>query len=109
MVIGQPGTPWTPSEVETALEAYFAMLQLHLEAREFSKSEFRTDVAAKLPTRTESSVEMKWSNISAVLDERGLTWLEGYKPLANYQASLAEAVDDWLERNPELQQLIARG
>jgi hypothetical protein len=33
-------------------------------------------------------------NISAVLDDYGLPWIEGYKPRKNYQADLAGEVLD---------------
>lgn len=51
--------------------------------------------------RSEGAVEFKHQNISAVLQERGLPWINGYKPRENTQGRLEELVDDWLDKNPE--------
>lgn len=45
---------------------------------------------------------MKHRNISAVLAERGLTYIWGYKPLPNYQGDLADEVDRILAGDPAL-------
>jgi hypothetical protein len=39
-------------------------------------------------------------NISAVLRELGLPWIEGYKPKENYQRSIFPAIERYLDRNP---------
>lgn len=106
MVLGAAGQPWTEAEIETAMEAYFSMLSWQLEGKPFNKSDVRLGVGERLPTRTKGSIEMQWSHISAVLDERSLAWLEGYRPLGNYQATLADAVDGWLRRYPDVADAI---
>ena len=45
-----------------------------------------------LPVRSTASIERKFQNISAVLDESGLDWIDGYKTLAHYQRELKAAV-----------------
>lgn len=42
--------------------------------------------------RSPGSIERKHENISAVLQELGLPWIKGYKPLGNFQDNLAAAV-----------------
>jgi 5-methylcytosine-specific restriction protein A len=102
MVIGRRGEDWTPSEVETVLEAYFAMLEWQLTRKEFKKVEVIVDLQGRLPTRTRGSIERKLSNVSAVLEENGYVWLKGYTPLANYQRSLVGRVNDWLSDHPDV-------
>ena len=50
--------------------------------------------------RGRGSIEYKHQNISAVLKGLGETWVEGYKPAFNYQASLEDAVARWLDQRP---------
>ena len=59
----------------------------------YSKTEHRMMLRQRLDGRSDSAVEMKHRNISAVLDERGLRYISGYKPAHNYQRELAEEVD----------------
>ena len=52
--------------------------------------------------RTQGSVEFKHQNISAVLEEMGLPWILGYKPMRNYQASIFGAIDRYLSSNDDM-------
>ncbi len=62
----------------------------------------------QLNNRSDGSVELKHQNISAVLIEMGIPYIDGYKPRFNYQRSLLPAaVADYLKSNPEIQQLFA--
>jgi hypothetical protein len=99
--MGRSGQPWSDEEIETALEAYFAMLVWEREGHSFVKADVLAELSSRLPARSDSSIEMKWSNISAVLDEMDFPWVSGLKPLANYQQKLRGAVDQWLKRNPD--------
>ena len=50
------------------------------------------------------AVERKFQNVSAILDEAGLPWIDGYKPLSNYQDELARAAGhdfDLVVHSPE--------
>ena len=53
--------------------------------------------------RTAGSIEYKFQNISAVLEEDQSPWIEGYKPARNYQALLAEEVRAYLKQSPPLE------
>lgn len=108
MTEGRAGQPWASREVETALDAYFRMLRWQLEEREFVKADVRAQVSEALPARSKKSIELKWCNVSAVLAEMELPWLDGFRPLPHYQRSLREAVEHWLERNPEVRRLLER-
>ena len=73
---------------------YFEMLDKELRGVEFSKTHHRNRLMAGLDRRTAGSIEYKHQNISAVLIELGLPYLEGYKPAKNYQDLLMEMVRD---------------
>lgn len=92
------GRPWTSYEVAATVEDYFSMLDDEVHGRDYHKGHHREDLAKKLEDRSDSAIEYKHRNISAVLRELGLKRISGYKPLHNYQASLSEAVDHELRR-----------
>jgi hypothetical protein len=99
---------WTESEVEAAVADYFRMLRLELSGKKYNKAHHRRALIEQLNSRSEGSVELKHQNISAVLIEMGIPYIDGYKPRFNYQRSLLPAaVTDYLNNNPELQALFA--
>ena len=87
------GRPWSEAEVEAAVADYFDMLKMELEAREYNKTEHRHELMVKLDGRSNGSVERKHQNISAVLREMGLPFIQGYKPLKNLQGALRPVVE----------------
>jgi len=100
---------WSVKEVEAAVVDYFLMLESELKSIPFNKSEHRRNLIKKLSGRSNGSVELKHQNISAVLIEMGLPYIDGYKPRFNYQISLLpEVVSERLKSNPELLELIER-
>ena len=83
------------------------MLRLELSSCKYNKTDHRRVLMERLDGRSHSSVEMKHQNISAVLIEMGIPYIDGYKPRSNYQRSiLPDAVYDYLKRNPEIQNLF---
>ena len=99
---------WTDTEVEAAVEDYFNMLRLELSGKKYNKTEHRRDLLEKLNNRSHGSVELKHQNISAVLIEMGIPYIDGYKPRFNYQRSLLPgAVTDYLKNNPDIKTLFA--
>lgn len=98
---------WSESEVEAVVEDYFRMLRLELEGKRYNKAARSRVLREKLRNRSHGSVEFKHQNISAVLIEMGVPYIDGYKPRFNYQKLLVSAVADYLDTNPELQQLLA--
>ena len=87
---------WLDDEVWVVLDSYFAMLDLERQETLYQKMEHRQRVEKMLPGRSAKSIEFKWCNVSAVLQEAGLPWIPGYKPLAHYQMRLRELVAIWL-------------
>lgn len=98
---GETGKPWADGEIAVALDAYFRMLGWQLDGREFVKADVRHDVMELLPARSEKSIDLKWCNVSSVLNEFGLLWLDGFKPMPHIQQRLRWAVDTWLRENPQ--------
>ena len=99
---------WSEAEVEAAVADYFRMLRLELTGHKYNKTEHRRALMEQLNNRSDGSVELKHQNISAVLIEMGIPYIDGYKPRFNYQRSLLpDAVADYLKNNPQFQQLFA--
>ncbi len=88
-------------ENQLTIRAYFEMLDLELQHRDINKAASNRTLLAQLDGRTRSAVERKHQNISAVLRDLGGPSIDGYKPLGNYQGSLASMVLEYLERHPE--------
>jgi hypothetical protein len=84
MANGQAASPWSEREVQVVLDAYFQMLVWEVDGRAFVKSEVRGGIGSELPARSSKSIEFKWCNVSAVLDEMDLAWTQKYRPLPNY-------------------------
>jgi len=100
---------WSKTEVEAAVENYFNMLQLELTGRKYNKSEHRRALMERLNDRSDGSVELKHQNISAVLIEMGIPYIDGYKPRSNYQRSLLPAaIANYIEKNPEVNTIFKR-
>lgn len=100
------GTNWTPNEVRTCVDAYLAMLGLEVAGIKYSKIEFNRQVQTSTG-RSKGSVEFKFQNISAVLNQFGLRWIQGYKPATNAQTgAIQEALDEALAANAPLAQQI---
>lgn len=86
------GKPWTHDEIEIVVGAYADMWRRQLLGESFSKADKVRALRGRLPVRSPAAIERKFANISAILDEHGLEWIEGYKPLSHYQRDLASAV-----------------
>lgn len=98
---------WSKTEVEAAVEDYFNMLKLELTGQKYNKTEHRRALMERLNGRSDGSVELKHQNISAVLIEMGIPYIDGYKPRGNYQRSLLpKAVTNYIENNPEVNTLL---
>jgi hypothetical protein len=98
---------WSRLEVEAAVADYLDMLALELRGEPFNKAEHNRNLARVLNDRTRGSIERKHQNISAVLIELGYPYIDGYKPLSNYQELLKDVVEERLMRATALDQEIA--
>lgn len=86
------GAPWSALEIDAVVAGYIDMLRMELRGERYSKADAVRQLQALLPARTAGSIERKLQNISAILDEAGLEWIDGYKPLRHYQGELKPSV-----------------
>jgi hypothetical protein len=98
---------WSRIEVEAAVADYLDMLALELRGEPFNKANHNRDLLRVLDGRTRGSIERKHQNISAILIELGYPYIDGYKPLRNYQELLREVVEERLLSAPALDDEIA--
>jgi hypothetical protein len=91
------GKPWSDEELDAIVADYFAMLTSELSGQPYVKSHHSAALMAEIG-RTHRSVEFKHQNISAVMEELGLPWIQGYKPKRNYQNAIFDAIDRFLTR-----------
>lgn len=101
-----PKQKWSEKEVKLIINDYFAMLLAEIQDWSYDKTEHRSLLIPQLSDRSKGSVEFKHQNISAVLVEQGLPYIDGYKPRGNYQKLLAEGVEEYLDNNPYLMKLF---
>jgi hypothetical protein len=99
------GSVWQDDELDLIVSDYFAMLGDEFAQKPYVKSRHSSALMQQIQ-RTHRSVEFKYQNISAVLEELGLPWIPGYKPKENYQNALFSAVDRFLSRNPGVFELL---
>lgn len=98
--------PWRSAEIEAVVADYFEMFDLELRGEHYNKAAHNRALQ-KLTGRSHGSIEMKHQNISAVLRDRGSVYIDGYKPLSNYQDQLNDAVADRLSGDRALARVIA--
>lgn len=103
----QTGKDWSLAEVKLVVADYFEMLEAELRGKSFKKSEHRKALVPQLAGRSEGSIEFKHQNVSGVLVEMGLPYVEGYKPRSNYQSILATEVEAFLDQRPGFLQQLA--
>jgi hypothetical protein len=95
------GSDWTDREIDLIVADYFDMLALEFSGEPFVKSQ-RNAQLQELTGRSRGSIEFKHQNISAVLFQLSMRWIDGYKPMANFQNALVDGVQRHLERQPAL-------
>jgi hypothetical protein len=103
----QSGKDWSENEVRLIVADYFDMLEAELLGKSYKKSEHRKALTPKLQSRSEGSIEFKHQNVSGVLVELGLPYIEGYKPRSNYQSILLTEVESFLDQRPSFLQQMA--
>ncbi len=98
---------WKREEVEAVITDYFDMLAMELRGEDFNKAEHNRTLQKILTTRSRGAIEKKHQNISAVLLELGYPYIDGYKPLWNYQAILGSVVEERLSQAELLNQTVS--
>jgi hypothetical protein len=86
------GTDWGDDELDAIVADYFAMLAAEQAGQPYVKAHHGARLMAEIG-RTHRSVEYKHMNISAVLEELGRPTIRGYKPKANYQRAILQAIE----------------
>lgn len=95
----EPGSIWTPREIEVIVRLYVRMLGLDVRGERLVKTEeYHRVITSDLPARSRSSVEYKLRNVSAVMEQMGLPTIGGLRPAKNYQRILLEGVEVALDR-----------
>ncbi|MBX3747061.1 MAG: DUF3883 domain-containing protein [Verrucomicrobiae bacterium] len=98
---------WSREEVEAVVADYLAMLASELGGEPYNKAAHNRALQRVLGRRTHGSIERKHQNISAVLIELGFPYIEGYKPLGNYQDLLRSVIEHRLDGERRLQEIVA--
>lgn len=91
------GDNWSAEECDIIVADYFAMLRDEQAGRQYNKAAHRKALMQRVD-RANGSIEFKHCNITAVLEELGMKGIDGYKPRPNYQNSLLDAIERYLER-----------
>ena len=79
-----PKTAWSDDELEACILAYRRLWLAQQSGEKTNKSALRRQVLeTSLPNRSETAYERRLQNISAVMDDLGLPYVEGYLPLRN--------------------------
>jgi hypothetical protein len=105
--ISQMADDWSREEVEAAVSDYFDMLAMELRGQSFNKAEHNRNLQKLLNGRPKGSIERKHQNISAILIQLGYPYIDGYKPLGNYQRLLRDVVEERLNGETSLDQAAA--
>jgi 5-methylcytosine-specific restriction protein A len=95
--MARSGSEWSDEELLASIRAYRRLFATKQRGEPLEKASVVNELT-KLIGRSKSSVEMRMQNISAVLDEQGRDWIDGYKPLRHYPARLKELIElAWLK------------
>jgi len=98
MAIGER-KDWTDEELDLIVTDYFSMLDFEIRRSPYDKTRHRQALMS-LIDRSNSSIEFKHHNISAVLQQLELPWINGYKPRAHFQKTIVNAIDRYLSQHP---------
>ena len=99
-------TDWSREEVEATVADYFEMWSKEIRGEEYNKTEHRKNLTKLLNGRSDTAIERKHMNISAVLNDLDYPSIIGYKPLHNYQRLLLAIVSERLEARPDIVRLV---
>jgi hypothetical protein len=89
---------WSDEEIQTAITAYFELLEMQQNLMATNKAEIYRELSAIHPARSAKSFEFKFQNISAILYEQKLPYADGLRPMGNYQIALKTSVLNYLKK-----------
>ncbi|CAN1569056.1 hypothetical protein MCEMIH15_03082 [Caulobacteraceae bacterium] len=90
---------WSDEENDLIVAGYFDMLRLEIAGESFIKAERNRLLQKHLTKRSRGSIEFKHQNISAAMLGLNQPWIEGYKPMSNFQFTLVEALVRQLDKS----------
>jgi hypothetical protein len=99
---------WSAEEVAATVADYMTMLEQELRGEPVNKAEHNRLLRSSLRGRSKGAVEFKHANISALMIELGLPYIDGYQPRGNYQALLRDEIVTQWDANPVLQVLAGQ-
>lgn len=73
---------WNEEELKHAVQSYLQMLKYQNDKTAFVKTEINKELQSKI-NRSNGSIERRFQNISSVLNDHGLPFVQGYVPLKN--------------------------
>lgn len=86
-------TDWSTEELRASTRAYLWMLRSEQSGFAPKKAAVRRALlAGPLSTRTEGSIEYRFQNISAVLQNLGKAWISGYKPASQVGSNVEQQI-----------------
>ncbi|WP_434680287.1 HNH endonuclease [Pseudomonas sp. R1-18] len=89
---------WSDAEIQAAVNSYTQMLQREQLGIKINKAhENRMLREQALASRTQSSIEFRMQNISAVLADLERPWIKGYPPAKNVGANVKKKILSALE------------
>ncbi len=98
---------WDDAEIKATLDAYFRLLEAELADAPLQKSTENARVRETV-NRSRGAVEFKFQNVSAVLRDLHVYWVEGYKPRGNYQGALRDAVIERLAADSRIEESMLK-
>lgn len=99
MADGERNKDWTVEELDLIVADYYSMLSAEIRRVSYDKTRHRKALMAQID-RSNSSIEFKHHNISAVLQQLDLPWINGYKPRVHFQKSIVNAIERYILKHP---------
>lgn len=93
---------WADGELDLIVADYFAMRDAEIRHEPYDKTQHRKSLMGVID-RSNSSIEFKHHNISAVLQQLELPWINGYKPREHFQKAIVDAIERYLLHHPDAQ------
>ena len=81
---------WSSAELREAVELYLWMLKREERNEDDVKADAIRNARTLIPDRSYKSIEYRMQNISAVLDELGMDWVKGFKPMRGVGSNVKE-------------------
>lgn len=98
---------WSREELLACVKAYHLLWSGQQIGEQINKSKLRLKILEEnLAGRSASAYEKRMQNISAVMNELGIEWVQGYAPLPNIgtaKATIIELINDVWQRSAEIE------